>query len=146
MNSQELDELCIQTVRFLSAEGVQAAKSGHPGMPMGMAAAAYALWTNHLKHNPANPAWRFSNAPIFSGGDPPQHGFPAQPGISFLPERYQLQDLLFFHPSLDGPQYRLGLAQFAGPCCRHRVRASLPAQFAARDPGRWKARLRGDTS
>ena len=53
----KLDELCIQTIRFLSAEGVQAAKSGHPGMPMGMAAAAYALWTRHLKHNPANPNW-----------------------------------------------------------------------------------------
>ena len=42
----ELDELCVQTIRFLSMEGVQEAKSGHPGMPMGMAAAAYILWTN----------------------------------------------------------------------------------------------------
>ena len=39
----ELDELCIQTIRFLSAEAVQKAKSGHPGMPMGMAPAAYVL-------------------------------------------------------------------------------------------------------
>ena len=41
----ELDELCVQTIRFLSMDGVQKAKSGHPGMPMGMAAAAYTLWT-----------------------------------------------------------------------------------------------------
>ena len=68
MNSQELDELCIQTVRFLSAEGVQSAKSGHPGMPMGMAAAAYALWTNHLKHNPANPAWINRDRFLLSAG------------------------------------------------------------------------------
>ena len=53
----ELDELCIQTIRFLSVEGVQKAKSGHPGMPMGMAPAAYILWNRHLKHNPFNPQW-----------------------------------------------------------------------------------------
>lgn len=51
----DLDELCIQTIRFLSMDGVQAAKSGHPGMPMGMAAAAYTLWTRHLRFNPADP-------------------------------------------------------------------------------------------
>ena len=67
-NASKLDELCIQTIRFLSAEGVQAAKSGHPGMPMGMAAAAYALWTNHLKHNPANPNWANRDRFILSAG------------------------------------------------------------------------------
>ena len=51
----ELDELCVQTIRFLSMDAVQKAKSGHPGMPMGMAAAAYTLWTRHLRHSPANP-------------------------------------------------------------------------------------------
>ncbi|MBN1816143.1 MAG: transketolase [Sedimentisphaerales bacterium] len=51
----DIDELCIQTIRFLSMDGVQAAKSGHPGMPMGMAAAAYTLWTRHFRFNPANP-------------------------------------------------------------------------------------------
>ena len=51
----ELDELCINTIRCLSMDAVQKAKSGHPGMPMGMAPAAYVLWTRHLRHNPANP-------------------------------------------------------------------------------------------
>jgi len=64
----ELDELCIQTVRLLSAEGVQKAKSGHPGMPMGMAPAAYTLWTKHLKHNPANPKWPARDRFVLSAG------------------------------------------------------------------------------
>ncbi len=63
-----LDELCVQTIRFLSAEGVQAAKSGHPGMPMGMAAAAYALWMRHLRHNPADPKWMNRDRFVLSAG------------------------------------------------------------------------------
>ena len=51
----ELDNRCINTVRFLSVDAVQKADSGHPGMPMGAAAMAYVLWTRFLKHNPANP-------------------------------------------------------------------------------------------
>ena len=47
----------INAIRFLACDAVQAANSGHPGAPMGMAEMAYALWTRHLKHNPANPAW-----------------------------------------------------------------------------------------
>ena len=53
----ELDELCIQTIRFLSIDAIQKANSGHPGMPMGMAPAAYLLWTRHMKYNPVNPRW-----------------------------------------------------------------------------------------
>lgn len=64
----ELDELCIQTIRFLSIEGVQKAKSGHPGMPMGMAPAAYVLWTKHLKHNPINPQWPNRDRFVLSAG------------------------------------------------------------------------------
>ena len=63
-----LDEQCIQTIRFLSMEGVQAAKSGHPGMPMGMAPAAYALWTRHLQHNPADPNWINRDRFVLSAG------------------------------------------------------------------------------
>ncbi|HDS83894.1 MAG TPA: transketolase [Phycisphaerales bacterium] len=63
-----LDELCVQTIRFLSADGVQAAKSGHPGMPMGMAAAAYALWMRHLRHNPADPKWINRDRFVLSAG------------------------------------------------------------------------------
>ena len=64
----ELDELCVQAIRFLSVEGVQKAKSGHPGMPMGMAPAAYVLWTRHLKHNPTNPRWHNRDRFVLSAG------------------------------------------------------------------------------
>jgi transketolase len=52
-----LDTLCINTIRMLSVDGVQKANSGHPGTPMGLAPAAYTLWTHFLKHNPADPTW-----------------------------------------------------------------------------------------
>ncbi len=64
----DIDELCIETVRFLSMEGVQAAKSGHPGMPMGMAAAVYTLWTRHLRFNPANPKLMNRDRFVLSAG------------------------------------------------------------------------------
>jgi transketolase len=64
----ELDELCIQTIRFLSMEAVQKAKSGHPGMPMGMASAAYVLWTKYMSHNPANPKWHNRDRFVLSAG------------------------------------------------------------------------------
>ncbi|MGA2915308.1 MAG: transketolase [Sedimentisphaerales bacterium] len=64
----ELDELCIQTIRFLSMDGVQKAKSGHPGMPMGMAPAAYTLWMKYLRYNPANPKWLGRDRFVLSAG------------------------------------------------------------------------------
>jgi len=64
----ELDELCVNTIRFLAADGVQKANSGHPGMPIGMAPAAYVLWTRHLKYNPANPKWQNRDRFVLSGG------------------------------------------------------------------------------
>jgi transketolase len=63
-----LDELCINTIRTLAMDGVQKAKSGHPGMPMGMAAAAYVLWTRVLRHNPRNPKWMNRDRFILSAG------------------------------------------------------------------------------
>ncbi len=63
-----LDEFCIQTIRFLSMEAVQKANSGHPGMPMGMAPAAYVLWTKYMKHNPANPKWHNRDRFVLSAG------------------------------------------------------------------------------
>lgn len=66
--SQSLDELCVNTIRTLSMDAVQAAESGHPGMPMGMADAAYVLWTKFLKHDPANPEWYDRDRFILSAG------------------------------------------------------------------------------
>ena len=63
-----LDETCINTIRFLAADAVEKAKSGHPGMPMGAAAAAYTLWTRHLKHNPADPLWVDRDRFVLSAG------------------------------------------------------------------------------
>ena len=59
---------CINTIRFLAADAIQKANSGHPGMPMGAAPMAYILWQRHLKHNPANPAWVDRDRFILSGG------------------------------------------------------------------------------
>lgn len=55
MNSP-LGQQCVNTLRFLSVDMVQKANSGHPGLPLGAAAMAYALWTGHLKHNPPIPS------------------------------------------------------------------------------------------
>ena len=68
ISSTKLDELCIQTIRFLAADAVEKANSGHPGMPMAMAPAAYTLWTKHLRHNPANPKWHNRDRFILSAG------------------------------------------------------------------------------
>ena len=55
-------------IRFLAADAVQAANSGHPGAPMGMAEIALVLWQRHLKHNPANPAWPDRDRFVLSNG------------------------------------------------------------------------------
>ncbi len=64
----ELDQLCVNTIRTLAIDGVQKANSGHPGMPMGMADAAYVLWTQFLRHNPKNPDWPDRDRFILSAG------------------------------------------------------------------------------
>jgi len=66
--NRELEELCINTIRMLSADAVQNANAGHPGMPMGAAAMAYTLWTQFLKHNPQNPQWFDRDRFVLSGG------------------------------------------------------------------------------
>ncbi len=66
--SEDLQTKAIQTIRFLSADGVQQANSGHPGLPMGAAAIAYTIWTRHLRFNPANPDWPNRDRFILSGG------------------------------------------------------------------------------
>src|SRR4030066_1729145 len=67
-NDDNLQQQAINTIRFLSADGVQKANSGHPGLPMGTAAIAYTIWTRHLKINPANPQWPNRDRFILSGG------------------------------------------------------------------------------
>ncbi|UCG64489.1 MAG: transketolase [Deltaproteobacteria bacterium] len=62
------DQKCINTIRFLAADAIQKANSGHPGMPMGAAAMAYVLWTQHLKHNPSDPTWPDRDRFILSAG------------------------------------------------------------------------------
>jgi transketolase len=64
----ELENRCINTIRILSADAVQYANAGHPGMPMGAAAMAYTLWTRFLKHNPRNPQWFDRDRFILSAG------------------------------------------------------------------------------
>ena len=63
-----LDQLSINTIRTLAMDAVQKANSGHPGMPMGMAAAAYVLWTRFLRHNPKNPRWPNRDRFVLSAG------------------------------------------------------------------------------
>ena len=63
-----LDHLSINAVRILAMDAVQQANSGHPGLPMGAAPMAYVLWTRHLKHNPANPAWPNRDRFVLSAG------------------------------------------------------------------------------
>ena len=66
--TNELQNRAINTLRFLSADAVQQANSGHPGLPMGAAAMAYTLWTRHLRHNPRNPSWSGRDRFVLSGG------------------------------------------------------------------------------
>jgi len=62
------DNLCINTIRFLSVDAVEKANSGHPGLPMGAAPMAYVLWTRFLRHNPVNPRWFNRDRFVLSAG------------------------------------------------------------------------------
>ncbi len=68
MTTSQLDQLCVNTIRFLSADGVQNANSGHPGLPMGAAPLAYVLWTRFLRHNPNHPGWAERDRFVLSAG------------------------------------------------------------------------------
>ncbi|PRC91054.1 transketolase [Solimicrobium silvestre] len=63
-----LDDLCVNTLRFLAVDAVQKANSGHPGLPLGAASMAYVLWTRFLKHNPSNPDWFNRDRFVLSAG------------------------------------------------------------------------------
>lgn len=68
VDNERLDQWCINTLRTLSMDMVEQAKSGHPGMPMGAACMAYVLWTRFLKHNPADPTWPDRDRFVLSAG------------------------------------------------------------------------------
>ena len=62
------DQICINTIRSLAIDAIETAHSGHPGAPLGLAAAGYVLWTRFLRHNPANPDWPDRDRFVLSGG------------------------------------------------------------------------------
>jgi transketolase len=76
----DLDQACINSIRFLSVDAVQKANSGHPGLPMGAAAMAYVLWSRFLRHNPTNPAWWDRDRFVLSPG----HGSMLQYSLLYL--------------------------------------------------------------
>src|SRR5437762_12749813 len=67
-STPELDQSCIDTLRFLSIDAVQKANSGQPGLPLGATPMAHVLWTRFLKHNPANPRWFDRDRFVLSAG------------------------------------------------------------------------------
>lgn len=64
----QLDTLSVNGIRILSADAIEKAHSGHPGLPLGCAPMAYELWVNHLNHNPADPNWANRDRFVLSGG------------------------------------------------------------------------------
>ena len=65
---RSIDALCVNTIRTLAMDAVEAARSGHPGAPMGLAPAGYVLWTRVLKHHPRNPGWPDRDRFVLSAG------------------------------------------------------------------------------
>ncbi|MEE6142204.1 transketolase [Bacillus cereus] len=66
--TQNINQLAVNTIRTLSIDAINAANSGHPGLPMGAAPMAYALWANHLNHNPNHPEWFNRDRFVLSAG------------------------------------------------------------------------------
>lgn len=65
---EELDQLSINTIRFLAVDAIEKANSGHPGLPLGAVSMAYVLWTKFLQHNPSNPKWFNRDRFVLSAG------------------------------------------------------------------------------
>ena len=68
LDAEDLDHICINTIRAVAVDAVERANSGHPGMPMGAAPMAYVLWTRFLRHNPRNPGWPDRDRFVLSAG------------------------------------------------------------------------------
>jgi transketolase len=78
--TQSLEELCINSIRFLAVDAVEKAKSGHPGLPMGAAPMAFVLWDRFLRFNPKNPKWFDRDRFVLSAG----HGCMLQYALMYL--------------------------------------------------------------
>ncbi|MFB2967709.1 transketolase [Aerosakkonema sp. BLCC-F183] len=78
--TQSLEELCINSIRFLAVDAVQKANSGHPGLPMGAAPMAFVLWDRFMRYNPKNPKWFNRDRFILSAG----HGSMLQYALLYL--------------------------------------------------------------
>lgn len=106
----DLDQTCVNTIRFLSVDMVQKADSGHPGMPLGAAPMAYVLWTRFMKYNPAGPHWVDRDRFVLSAGH----------GSALL---YSLLYLTGYDLSLDDiKQFR----QWGSKCPGHPERGHTP--------------------
>jgi len=68
IRADELDRLAINTLRFVAADGIECANSGHPGLPLGASAIAWTLWSRHLRHDPADPLWPDRDRFVLSAG------------------------------------------------------------------------------
>lgn len=115
---KDLENRAINAIRFLSADQVQKANSGHPGLPMGDAAIAYVLWTRHLRFNPQNPKWPGRDRFILSGG----HGSALLYSMLYLTgydlPLEQLKNFRQWHSQTPGhPEYGLtpGIEVTTGP-------------------------------
>ena len=68
VTAQSLDQLAINSIRFLAVDAIEKAKSGHPGLPMGAAPMAYVLWKKFMRYNPKNPQWFNRDRFVLSAG------------------------------------------------------------------------------
>lgn len=113
-----IEQLTINTIRVLSAEGIQKANSGHPGLPMGCAPMAYTLWSKHMNHNPANPDWINRDRFVLSAGHGSMllysllHLFGYGLTISDLQNFRQLESLTPGHPEY---KHTKGIETTTGP-------------------------------
>ena len=115
---KKVDQATIDTIRILSAEAVQKANSGHPGLPMGAAPMAYSLWANNMNHNPNNPKWTNRDRFVLSAGHGSMliysllHLFGYGLTIEDLKEFRQLDSLTPGHPEYG---HTVGIETTTGP-------------------------------
>lgn len=137
VNRENLDQKCINTIRFLSVDAVQRANSGHPGAPMGSAVLAYVLWDRYLRHNPANPNWYGRDRFILSAGHASMLNYSV---LHLSGHDVSLEDIMDFrqlHSKTPGhPEYRdtPGVEMTTGPLGQgfaHGVGMAIAERFLA---------------